>query len=74
MSFFPYLPISSFPAEPRQRRIGDSLVDEMLLMTSRATAVDASISIDSGLVVLVPKELSHGLESSWLGVKQNFRA
>ena len=43
-------------------------------MTSRATAVDAGIGIDCGLVVLVPEELSDGLESSWLGVKQNFRA
>jgi hypothetical protein len=46
----------------------------MLVMTSRATAVDACIGVDGGLVVFVPKELSDGLESSRLGVKQNFRA
>jgi len=46
----------------------------MLVMTGRATAVDSGIGIDGGLVVLVPEELSDRLESSWLSVKQNFRA
>ena len=43
-------------------------------MASRATAVDAGICVDCGLAVLVPEELSDGLESPWLGIKQNSRA
>ena len=69
-----FSPIMFLPAELRQCRIGDGLVDEMLVMTSRATAVDACIRVDGGLVVPVPKKLSDDLETSRLGVKENFRA
>ncbi len=46
----------------------------MLVMTSRATAVDSCIGIDGGLGVFVPEELSDRLETSRLRIKQNFRA
>ena len=51
----------------------DSTFNQMLMMTSGAPAVYASVSIHRRLVVLVAEKLAHNLESPWLRIQQNFR-
>jgi hypothetical protein len=46
----------------------------MLVMTSRATAVDAGVSVHRRLHIFVPEELPDGLERSRLSIEQNFCA
>ena len=45
----------------------DSSVDEVLVMTCRATTIDASVGIHRGLRILMPEDLSDAFERSPVG-------
>jgi hypothetical protein len=47
----------------------ESLLDEVLVMTSRPSTVDAGIEVCSRLEILMPEQLPDRLEAARLGIE-----